>query len=94
MNWQMNGIDKLILIPVLLILSPGPSRSQTRPMAQSSTRTPLVTGWQFREAGQDKWYPASVPGCVHTDLLNNKLIKLAKIRVETCNKLTKIKAEL
>jgi beta-mannosidase len=30
--------------------------------------------WQFSQAGQDKWYPASVPGCVHTDLLNNKLI--------------------
>ena len=33
------------------------------------------SGWQFREAGKDKWYPASVPGCVHTDLLNNKLIE-------------------
>jgi beta-mannosidase len=31
-------------------------------------------GWQFRQAGQEKWYPANVPGCVHTDLLNNKLI--------------------
>jgi beta-mannosidase len=35
---------------------------------------PVHTGWQFREAGKDTWYPASVPGCVHTDLLNNKLI--------------------
>ena len=35
---------------------------------------PLLTGWQFREAGKDNWYSASVPGCVHTDLLNNKLI--------------------
>ena len=35
---------------------------------------PLSTGWQFREAGKEKWYPASVPGCVHTDLLSNKLI--------------------
>ncbi len=34
----------------------------------------LLAGWQFREAGKDKWYPANVPGCVHTDLLNNKLI--------------------
>ena len=32
-------------------------------------------GWQFREIGKDKWYPASVPGCVHTDLLNNQLIE-------------------
>ena len=34
----------------------------------------MGTGWRFREAGKDKWYPASVPGCVHTDLLDNKLI--------------------
>ena len=37
-------------------------------------RIPIQAGWQFREAGKDKWYPASVPGCVHTDLLKNKLI--------------------
>src|SRR5688572_26727914 len=35
---------------------------------------PLHTGWQFRESAKDTWYPATVPGCVHTDLLNNKLI--------------------
>ncbi len=35
---------------------------------------PLQSGWQFREAGKEDWYPAIVPGCVHTDLLNNKLI--------------------
>src|SRR4030095_3625402 len=34
----------------------------------------LDTGWQFREVGKDKWYSAIVPGCVHTDLLSNKLI--------------------
>jgi beta-mannosidase len=32
------------------------------------------TGWQFREVGKEAWHPASVPGCVHTDLLRNKLI--------------------
>src|SRR6266568_9496545 len=37
-------------------------------------KIPVQAGWQFREAGKDKWYPASVPGCVHTDLLKNKLI--------------------
>src|SRR5258707_6400942 len=52
------------------------SQSQTRakPTDLSKIRMPLLTGWQFREAGKDKWYPASVPGCVHTDLLSNKLI--------------------
>src|SRR5438874_4107203 len=66
----------IISILALLTLAAGAAQSQTRPRptAPSNTRTPLLTGWQFREAGQEKWYPASVPGCVHTDLLNNKLI--------------------
>ena len=67
-----------LLIPILalLVLSAGPAQSQirSRPLGLSNIRMPLLTGWQFREAGKDNWYPASVPGCVHTDLLNNKLI--------------------
>lgn len=38
-------------------------------------RTSLDAGWRFREASKDQWYPATVPGCVHTDLLENKLIE-------------------
>jgi beta-mannosidase len=34
----------------------------------------LNSGWQFREAGKPEWHAATVPGCVHTDLLANKLI--------------------
>ena len=35
----------------------------------------LDSGWQFREAGSDSdWMPASVPGCVHTDLLSAGVI--------------------
>src|SRR5881394_1709034 len=45
-----------------------------RPAGMSKINVPLSTGWQFREAGKDKWYPATVPGCVHTDLLTNRLI--------------------
>ena len=60
----------------LMAFTSYPSQSQTKssPLDLSNIRMPLLTGWQFREAGKDKWYPASVPGCVHTDLLNNKLI--------------------
>src|SRR5207244_12280997 len=60
----------------LLAFTSYPSQSQTRPKPTdlSKIRIPRSTGWQFREAGKDTWYPASVPGCVHTDLLNNKLI--------------------
>jgi len=34
----------------------------------------INTGWQFREVGKTDWHNANVPGCVHTDLLANKLI--------------------
>lgn len=34
----------------------------------------LDNNWQFRQAGTNKWYKATVPGTVHTDLLKNKLI--------------------
>src|SRR3989440_161802 len=72
----MSGAKKLILVLALSMLTAGPVQSQirTRPTDPSNIRMPLSTGWQFREAGKDKWSPASVPGCVHTDLLNNKLI--------------------
>jgi beta-mannosidase len=52
------------------------SQSQTRgrPVRSSKIRIPLQSDWRFREAGKSTWYSATVPGCVHTDLLNNKLI--------------------
>lgn len=34
----------------------------------------LNKNWQFRQAGKKQWYKAVVPGCVHADLYNNKLI--------------------
>ena len=39
------------------------------------TTEDLDHGWKFREAGKPDWYAATVPGCVHTDLLENKLIE-------------------
>ncbi len=36
---------------------------------------PIHSGWQFRKAGDTTWMPATVPGTVHTDLLNNGLIE-------------------
>jgi beta-mannosidase len=56
------------------------SYSQTGPRLESFPKTgkirvPLQSDWHFREAGKTTWYAATVPGCVHTDLLNNKLIE-------------------
>jgi len=67
----------LIFILTLLTLMAATSQSQTRVRKDSVMRSGTImldTGWQFREVGKDKWYSAIVPGCVHTDLLNNKLI--------------------
>ena len=41
--------------------------------AQNNTLV-IKKGWQFRQQGTDKWNGATVPGEVHTDLLNNKMI--------------------
>jgi beta-mannosidase len=35
----------------------------------------IDAGWQFHEVGKPDWHTAAVPGCVHTDLLANKLIE-------------------
>lgn len=37
--------------------------------------TELSDGWTFRQADQEEWLPATVPGCVHTDLLKNGKIE-------------------
>lgn len=35
----------------------------------------INSGWQFKQARLNNWYPATVPGVVHTDLLDNKKIE-------------------
>jgi beta-mannosidase len=55
------------ILLTLLLLAAGNSFSQ-------NTWITLSTGWQFRQAGTARWYAATVPGTVHTDLLQNKLI--------------------
>ena len=34
----------------------------------------LHKGWQFRQGSSELWHPAVVPGCVHLDLMRNKII--------------------
>ncbi|WP_367891354.1 hypothetical protein, partial [Bacteroides caecimuris] len=34
----------------------------------------LHEGWEFRQVRGVNWYPATVPGGVHTDLMDNQLI--------------------
>ena len=35
----------------------------------------LNDGWRFRQGRSEIWYPATVPGTVHTDLMENELIE-------------------
>ncbi len=56
------SITSLILILLVQTIS-----------AQNISRE-LSSNWQFRQQGKNKWYKATVPGTVHTDLLANKLI--------------------
>src|ERR1044072_7971426 len=51
--------------PILLLLPLVFAKAQS---------TQIHSGWQFREVGKTDWHNATVPGCVHTDLLANKLI--------------------
>ncbi len=34
----------------------------------------ITANWEFKQTGEQKWHKATVPGTVHTDLLNNQLI--------------------
>lgn len=58
----------IFLLPVLVVNGQPASNS-------GKTVMTIDAGWQFREAGKTDWHTATVPGCVHTDLLANKLIE-------------------
>ena len=59
-----------------MVLTVGLLQAQRRTQSTGSSKImiPLQRDWFFREVGKPTWYPATVPGCVHTDLLSNKLI--------------------
>lgn len=42
---------------------------------QAPVRFELKSQWQFKQEGTDQWHKADVPGCVHTDLMHNKIIE-------------------
>jgi beta-mannosidase len=42
--------------------------------AQDFNIVELDGGWKFRQSGTREWLPAKVPGVVHLDLLDNKII--------------------
>ncbi|MDT5121008.1 MAG: beta-mannosidase [Acidobacteriota bacterium] len=68
---------KILLATFALLLSTVfnvQAQSRVGIQRDAKIRIPIETGWRFRQADKDAWYPATVPGCVHTDLMKNKLI--------------------
>lgn len=44
-------------------------------LAATPLKQELHNDWKFKQARLNNWYPATVPGVVHTDLLDNKMIE-------------------
>jgi beta-mannosidase len=65
----MNKWFLLVIISAILLACHRPENT-----SREVIKTVINTGWQFRQADSSKWYPATVPGTVHTDLLANQLI--------------------
>lgn len=66
----MKNLIPLFLL-IIVVLLPGCNQ----PGKEGEISLQLSENWQFRQAGEEKWLPALVPGTVHTDLYNNKVIE-------------------
>jgi len=56
----------LLILIILILIGCGPDhRLEQEP----------ITGWAFKQVGEDDIYKAEVPGCIHTDLFANNLIE-------------------
>jgi beta-mannosidase len=65
----------LTLPLLLLVISVANGQSNSKVNRSALMKVSLNNGWQFREVNKENWYPATVPGSVHTDLLQNKVIE-------------------
>ncbi len=72
---EKHSLTPILSVPFLgtLFLLFFPAPAPARPPAPL-VRLDLGGAWEFHMAGQRKWYPARVPGCVHTDLMAAGLI--------------------
>ncbi len=65
-----------IIVFVIFIVSSELKSFFLFPLKQDYYRYNLSNSdWKFRQIGKDRWMKAVVPGCVHTDLLNLKIIQ-------------------
>lgn len=62
------------LSSALLLCSCGVDVSKISTAKSEQNQQTITDSWSFRQVGKEEWMPATVPGTVHTDLLNNKVI--------------------
>ncbi len=66
MNFKTR-IPFLLVVMILLI--------NISSMASEVVKQEINKGWTFKQVRGNNWYPATVPGVVHTDLMDNKIIE-------------------
>ena len=62
-------MNKLYLVLVVALLVGCQQKTQL------PSETSLNTNWSFRSMNSNDWYPATVPGNIYSDLIDNKLIE-------------------
>ena len=68
---MIKNIFKLIISIVLILINYNCSNNLNHTKLITKE---LKTSWQFKKLPDKNWYPANVPGTIHTDLFSNKLI--------------------
>ncbi|MEM1137397.1 MAG: glycoside hydrolase family 2 protein [Bacteroidota bacterium] len=71
----MNTINKLKVRLILIAFFAGIILSACDKNVKNTDNILLDKGWEFRQVGTEEWREASVPGCVHNDLLTHGLIE-------------------
>src|SRR5207244_13467460 len=76
---QSAMLNKSVLIALAMVIWTFANQVMAKPLAATANNARRVItldgGWRFREVNKADWHAATVPGCVHTDLLNNRLIE-------------------
>lgn len=60
---------RIVIVCLVLVLSVGKTQ------AEGVAKQEIAQGWVFRQVRGNNWYPATVPGVVQTDLMDNAIIE-------------------
>ena len=68
---QQSVSSSIKFISLIVLLTLAGCASETK----KEFRVEINANWKFKQQAQNEWLDATVPGCVHTDLLKNKKIE-------------------